>query len=281
MNMEVKQIKLLLKLLGFQDYRTSISNPKLKPNPKTKASERNEICRDLGDFGYVAYSENVTNLTISPSGKTVLTLEPQNLPITETELKVLKAASKGTITPGSISTVPAAQRQLAITSLIDRRLIKAVKTQIQEVWLTEQGKEYLRDEFETSGYGLSYSGDMLNNYVQFLRKSLRENSPKQLPQVESVSPTLTSKPSDDEVLQIIRELDRELGTKNYLPIFHLRSKLQPPLSRVELDEALYRLQRIDRIQLGALQEGVHYNDTQLASGIHREFGGALFFITVN
>ncbi|MGB3558431.1 MAG: hypothetical protein WBA24_07785 [Geitlerinemataceae cyanobacterium] len=109
--MEVKQIKLILKLLGFKEYRTSISNPKLKPNTKTPASERDNICRQLCDFGYVACSEKVTNLTIAPSGKTVLTLEPQNLPITETELKVLKAASKGTITPGSISSIPAAQRQ--------------------------------------------------------------------------------------------------------------------------------------------------------------------------
>jgi hypothetical protein len=279
MNMEAKQIKFILKLLGCKEYRSPIS--KIQPNPKTKASERNKICRDLGDFGYVAYSEKVTSFTIAPPGKTVLTLDPQNLPITETELKVLQASSKGTITPGSISNVPATQRQLAITSLIDRRLIKAVKTQIQEVWLTEQGKEYLRDELETGGYQLLYSGEMLNNYIQFLRKSLTANTPQQLPQIDSASPIITSKPSDEEVLQIIRELDRELGTKNYLPIFHLRSKLQPPLSRIELDEVLYRLQRIDRIQLGALQEGVHYNDTQLASGIHREFGGALFFITVN
>lgn len=279
--MDAKQIKFILKLLGFKEYRTSISNPKLKPNTKTPASERNKICQDLCDFGYVACSEKVTNFTIVPAGKTVLTLEPQNLPITETELKVLKAASKGTITPGSIPSVPASQRQLVIGSLIDRGLIKAVKTQIQEVWLTEQGKEYLRDEFETSGYALSYSGEMLNNYVQFLRKSLRENSTKQLPQVDSVSPTITSKPSDEEVLQIIRELDRELGTKNYLPIFHLRSKLQPPLSRDEVDEALYRLQRVDRIQIGALQEGSQYSHDQLAAGIHREFGGALFFLIVN
>lgn len=277
--MEAKQIKFILKLLGCKEYRSPIS--KIQPSPKTKASERDNICRQLCDFGYVACSEKVTNLTIAPPGKTVLTLEPQNLPITETELKVLKAASKGTITPGSISGVPPAQRELAISSLIDRGLIKAVKTQIQEVWLTEQGKEYLRDEFETSGYGLSYSGDMLNSYVQFLRKYLRENSTKLLPQVDFVSPTITSKPSDDEVLQIIRELDRELGTKNYLPIFHLRAKLQPPLSRNELDEALYRLQRSDRIQLGPLQEGSQYSDEQLASGIHREFGGALFFIIVN
>ena len=277
--MEAKQIKFLLKLLSFKDYRTSISDSKLKPNLKTSASERDRICRDLCDFGYVDYSEIVTNFTIAPPGKTVLTLDPQNLPITNTELKVLQASIKGTITPSSIRGIPAEKRQLAIQSLIERGFTKAVKTKIQEVWLTERGKEYLQNEFQPSGHALVYSGEMLNNYVRFLRQSLTTNVIS-IPS-ESSSPKKAEKPNNDDILQTIQELDRELGTKNYLPIFQLRLKLQPPLSRIELDEALYRLQRSDRIQLGALQEASHYSDEQLAAGIQREFGGALFFITVN
>jgi hypothetical protein len=63
--------------------------------------------------------------------------------------------------------------------------------------------------------------------------------------------------SDEQILQIIEKLDSELGTENYLPIFHLRQKLQPPMSRDELDQALYRLQKIDKIELRGL---VHAQD---------------------
>lgn len=272
------ELKFLLKLLGVPDYRTSIS--KIKPNPKTTASKRNGICRELCEWGYLGYTEKVTNLTITPSGRTVLTLAPQKLPISETELKVLQATSKGIVTPSSISSVPAEQRQLAIGSLIERGFIKAVKTQIQEVWLTEHGKNYLQNEYRPSGDNALYSGKMIDNYIQFLRKSMAAIPPELSPQINSTTPTLTRKPSDEDLLQTIQELDRALGTKNYLPIFHVRAKLQPPFSRDELDEALYRLQRSARLQLGALQESAHYSDEQLAAGIQREFGGALFFISL-
>lgn len=275
--MNTVQLKFILKLIGFKDYRTSIS--KIKPNSKIISSERDRICRELCDLGYIACTQDVTHFTIAPPGQNVLTLDPKNLPITATELAVLQAANQGTITPGMLKSIPASQRQLAIWSLIDRGFAKASKIKIQQVWLTERGKDYLRDEFQTSGYLPLYSGEMLNNYVYFLRHSLTARITSLLP--ESLSPKIAEKPNDDDILKTIRELDRELGTKNYLPIFHLRSKLQPPLSRNELDEALYRLQRSDRIQLGALQESSHYSDEQLAAGIQREFGGALFFITVN
>lgn len=64
-------------------------------------------------------------------------------------------------------------------------------------------------------------------------------------------------PSDEKIWQIIEKLDSELGTENYLPIFHLRQKLEPPMSRDELDQPLYRLQKIDKIELRGL---VHAQD---------------------
>jgi hypothetical protein len=87
--------------------------------------------------------------------------------------------------------------------------------------------------------------------------------------------------SDEEILQLIEKLDRELGTDNYLPIFHLREKLQPPFSRDELDKALYRLQASDRIDLSSLLDPAPYTPEQIDAGILQKVGGSLFFITVN
>ncbi|NEO79496.1 MAG: transcription factor RcaD, partial [Moorea sp. SIO4G3] len=73
---------------------------------------------------------------------------------------------------------------------------------------------------------------------------------------------------------------QELGTENYLPLFHLRQKLQPPLSREELDKALYSLQAEDKIDLSALQEANMYTEEQIEAGIPQNTGGRLFFIMV-
>jgi hypothetical protein len=81
-------------------------------------------------------------------------------------------------------------------------------------------------------------------------------------------------------LQIIQNLDQELGTGNYLPIFHLRQKLQPPLSREDLEEALYRLEGNDQIELSALVEASRYSKEQINAGIKQRTGSPLFFIKV-
>lgn len=90
------------------------------------------------------------------------------------------------------------------------------------------------------------------------------------------------KPNDNQGLNIIKKLDRELKTNNYLNLYELRKELSKSgLSREEQDQMLYRLQRSGRIQIGALQEKVHYSDEQLKAAIPREFGGELFFVTRN
>ncbi|MGB7059636.1 MAG: hypothetical protein WBD58_18175, partial [Geitlerinemataceae cyanobacterium] len=68
---------------------------------------------------------------------------------------------------------------------------------------------------------------------------------------------------------------------NYLPIYHLRQQLQPPLSREELDRSLYQLQRDDTIELSSLQEAIHYTSEQIDAGIPQQIGGPLFFIIRN
>jgi hypothetical protein len=136
----------------------------------------------------------------------------------------------------------------------------------------------LRDEYvPNKGNNPVISLDLLGNYVQFLRKNLRVKSE----QVSTSVSDINSNISDEEILETIKKLDRELGTENYLPIFHLRQKLQPPLLRDDLDQALYRLQKSDKIDFSTLQEVSAYTPEQIDAGIPQNIGGQLFFLIVN
>ncbi|MDY6939416.1 MAG: hypothetical protein SWY16_17325 [Cyanobacteriota bacterium] len=281
--METKTVKFILKLLGFVNYRASISDPKLKPNSKTSARECQKICRELCNRGWVARTEEVKKLNILLPGKSLLNIAPSHVPISEAELQVLQASAKGTIAPGKIKNVPPHQRQEIIQGLIDRGFIEAVETKIKEVWLTELGKAYLRDEFHPKGTNAAYSGKMLDNYVCFLRQSLREEIAVEPPASTTEPPSdmgAIDSPSDDRILETIRNLDRQLGTDNYLPIFHLRQKL-PMLSRDELDAALYRLQRNDRLEMSSLTDTSPYTNAQIEAGIPQNMGGPLFFLMIS
>jgi hypothetical protein len=174
----------------------------------------------------------------------------------------------------------AAEKEEILKSFKEKGLIDLEMKRKQkgaEVWITERGLEYLREEYSPKG-AATISLDLLNNYVRFLRKSLRVDltavSPPDL--VSKLGTDIT----DEEILQTIRKLDTELGTNNYLPIFHLREKLQPPLSRDELDKALYRLEKNDQIELSTLLDPTHYTPEQVATGIPQNVGGSLFFISV-
>ena len=272
-------MKFVLKLLGEANYRAPLS--KIQPNNKTKASEREKICRTLCDRGWVECSHKVTKLKIAPPGKALLKLDPAELPVSDQEIKVLRAAVEK-ITPGKTN-VPATERQAVIQSLADRGLIE-VETKIKEVWLCDRGREYLRNDYSPKGSQSVISLDMLNNYCRFLRKSLSVeilHSTSFQNGFSPQAPQFESKPSDEEILQTIQDLDSQLGTENYLPIFHLRQKLEPLLLRKQLDEALYRLQRQDKIELSSLVEAIHYTPEQINAGIPQDVGGSLFFIVVN
>lgn len=277
--MDTIELKFVLKLLGFADYRAPLS--KIQLNNQTKASEREKICRILCDRGWVECSREVTKLKIAPPGKALLKLDSAGLPVTEQELKVLRASEKEKISPGKTN-VPAEGRQAIIESLADRGLIE-VETKIKEVWLSERGQEYLRDDYSPKGSQPVISLDMLNNYCRFLRKSLSvetSHSTSVQNRVSPQAPASESQPSDKEILQTIRDLDRQLSTENYLPIFHLRQKLEPQLSREQFDQMLYRLQRNDQIELSAVVHSQHYTQEQIKAGIHQRAGSPLFFIKV-
>lgn len=272
--MDVKELKFLLKLLGTQNYRAAIAQ--IKPNPGIKAAERDSICRQLYHQNLVGCTEEVTKFNIAAPGKSLLNNidAAVDLPITEDELKALKASANGTITPGKTLIAPAS-RQPVIQALVARGLIKAVEKKIKEVWLTKQGQEYLCLEYQSNSNAKEITLKMLSDYLQLVRKYYCWEVSV------SRSPQSGSKPSDEDIFNLIRELDGELGAKNYLPIFHLRQRLQPPLSREELDRALYRLQRQDLIDLSSLQDVRAYAREEVEAGIPQDIGGRLFFIIVN
>jgi hypothetical protein len=284
--MDAKKLKFLLKLLSFANYRAPLSQ--IQPTPKMRSPERNSICRELRDRELVACREQIKHLTIAPPGKSLLKIDSTNLPVTPEEIKVLQASSKGTISPGKVG-LPAANRETVIQGLANRGFIN-IETEIKEVWLTERGQQFLVEEYQSNSTSANITLKMLTDYLRLMRKvqgnSAYITTPTQAMSSAVASGDITTekslgKPSDAQIWQMIRDLDRELGTENYLPIFHLWEKLKASMSKDEFDRALYRLQREDKIELSSLQEGMNYTPEQIAAGIRLELGGSLFFIMVN
>lgn len=269
------ELKFVLKLLGHEGYRAPIS--KLNPSDKTSASDRDKICKDLASRGIVAYSHEVKQFKIEPAGKALLKQDIANLPLTAQQLTVLKACEDKMIKPGDLKLVPSEERQPVIQDLEVKGFIKIDKAQIKEVWLTQEGQKYLKEDYKCSGTA-TISLNLLQSYLLFLRRST-QLTPENL-QDTSIAPLMVDKPDDEEILQIIQSLDYEYGTNNYLPIFYIRQKLQPSMSREEVDQALYRLQRQKKIQLSTLQEGFRYTSEQVSAGILQPLGGPLFFIRI-
>lgn len=269
--METRELKFLLKLLGCENYRSSLSVAAFK------FTGRDKICRDLEQRGLIDYSREIASAKILPAGRSLLKVKAENLPISEAELKLLAkiAQSSTKVSTTSIKDVKAADREAILTGLSDRGFIQVdlkMRRTKPEVWLTERGLEFLRDDFiPKKATNPAISLEMLNNYLLFLRKSLRGT------RVGIIPPEVTEI-DDEAILQLIRDLDRELNTDNYLPFFHLRAKLQPPMSREEVDRALYRLQRSDRIELRTLVHSKEYTPEQVNAGISQPSGTPLFFI---
>jgi DNA-binding MarR family transcriptional regulator len=289
--MESIELKFILKLLGCANYRSSLSAFDAK-----SFKGKDKICHNLGTQELIDYSREIASVEILSPGRALLEIDAADLPINPQELKVLEKVAKesGKIAPSKLklpSSIKATDRETILKNLSERGLVEVeskLKTTKAEVWLTERGIEYFRDYFNPNkGSNPVISLELLDNYIRFLRKQLRVKSEEvsALPSnnVESSSETIidTINITDDEILQTIQKLDKELGTDNYLPIFHLRQKLQPPLSRDELDKALYRLQANDQIELSTLLDPTPYTSEQFNAGISQNIGGSLFFISIN
>ncbi|GAA6621703.1 transcription factor RcaD [Scytonema sp. NUACC26] len=282
--MDTHELKFLLKLLGCPNYRSSLNSSTFK-----SFEGKEKICQSLSDRKLIDFSREIASIKILPPGDALLKTETEQLPLTPNELKVLKKISNAseTIAPSKINikSLKSKQRDAILQSLCEKGLIE-VETRIKrmnaEVWLTEHGSEYLRDRYIPEGTA-SVNLELLKNYLQFIRKFL----PSQPEQLSTSEPTNGGAAvvtivnlTDKEILHTIQNLDREVGTDNGLPIFHLRQKLQPPLSQDELDKALYRLQANDRIELSSLQEANAYTPEQIDAGISQNNGEPLFFLTV-
>jgi hypothetical protein len=269
------ELKFLLTLLGRPDYRALLSATCFG-----SFKGKHQLCQDLSDRGWLDCSREIAAVTLLPAGRSLLELDPATLPIDIAAWKVLKklALQSGKVLPAKISIpqLKADARQVVLESLDDRGFVELawkIKREKAEVWLTPQGLEYLREDFLPAGKA-TISLDLLKPYVQFLRKSQGVMS-------SSVA-ALEGAPrswSDAEILQVVQALDAELGTENYLPIFHLRQKLA--IGRDDVDQALYRLQKTDRIELSSLQETDAYTAEQIDAGIPQNVGGPLFFVSLN
>ncbi len=270
--MEVIEIKFLLKLLAYDNHRTTIS--KIRLGTSIKANVRNQVCWRLFELGLIQFTEKIALVRITAEGKTALN---KNTPqLTQLQLKVLLACQKKGIPPSGTGVSAAQGRQIIISELVALGLI-TVSTKIHEVWLTAPGKEYLAMKYTPTGGGnITLSKKMLADYLEFLRGYFSTAQP--VKQVTSTAESPANKDVDDnEILKAIADLDKWHETDNYLPIFDLRKHF-PSLSREKLDQALYRLQAADKIDFSTLAEIEAYTSEELEAGIPQLVGGSLFYI---
>jgi hypothetical protein len=263
------ELKFLLKLLGFAEYKTSLSNLKIT----AKTADRDKAFRVLRDRGYIDCSTEIAKIKATDAGKALLKQDTTNLPVSDREINALKKCREKKISPSETG-LDKSDRQAVMQSLANRGLA-TIDTKIVEIWLTEAGREFLRDEYAPNGTHPIISLSLLNNYLQFMRQFIGEVKQNRHLTDSKISATM---PTDLEVLKTIQDLDRQLSTDNYLPIFHLRERFQPPLSREELDQALYRLENDNQIKLTAIFNAQEYTSEQFNAGIPQKAGGSLFFI---
>jgi len=190
----------------------------------------------------------------------------------------------------------AVDRQTVIQDLAAQELVKIEKERVKEVWLTEKGYAFLRDECYPSGSD-TVTLDLIKNYVHFLRRTLPQvglqrslnqavldqeaaEAAEKQEKVMDLPAKAWGELADQEILSIIQDLDRELGTHNEVPIYQLRRRLEPRLSRAELDQALYRLQQNDWIALRPLVQLQDYSPEEISTGLLENTGQPLFFIQV-
>lgn len=262
------ELKFLLTLLGCKDYTSPLSGLSFTGKP--------QLCRALGDRGWVEYSKEIAWVKLLPAGKSLLEMDTTTLPIDTEALKMLKQlASKpaGKIKLKDISGKTNSKKQDILSPLADRGFVE-LEWQMQRtggsVGLTAQGLGYLREDYYPKGTtGITLT--LVGNYVAFLRKAA---IPVAALETANSSPTL----DDAGILEAIKALDRELGQENYLPIYMLRQKLG--MGRQDFDQAIYRLQKTDQIELSVLQEISDYQAEQIEAGIPQPIGGPLFFITI-
>lgn len=140
--LEPIELKFLLKLLDKEGHRGSIAE--LQPNSKTSAAKCDRICKSLAEKGLVDYDSEIFRFTLSAPGRMLLSLQTTSLPVTPDELKLLRTC-KGSMTFAKLGNcVPEVMRRQLVETLVDRKLLKVVKSTITEVRLTDLALAYLK-----------------------------------------------------------------------------------------------------------------------------------------
>ncbi|NJM48180.1 MAG: transcription factor RcaD [Alkalinema sp. RU_4_3] len=259
------ELKFLLILLSCDNYASPLGAKAFK-----SFTGKPQLCLELGERGWIEYSKEIAGVKLLPAGTALLEMDTTSLPVEAaamTMLKQLAAKPAGKVKLQDISGKTNAKKQAVLVPLADRGFIE-LEWQMQKaggsVKLTQQGLDYLREDYHPKGTAV-VSLTLLGHYVAFLRKGV----------VQSVAETPVQL-DDAGILAQIKALDAELGTENYLPIYALRQKLG--IGREDFDNALYRLQKTDKIDLSSLQEMEGYTAAEIDAGIPQPIGGPLFFI---
>lgn len=268
MDITTTELKFLLRLLAYDDYRVTLVQ--LKAAAGTQGWLRDRPWLRLHQLGLVDYSQEILQFGLTVAGRTLLKLDTSTLPVTPDERWILQSCQTGRITPAKIHhRVPASSHQRLLQSLAQRGLIQVYRTQMQAVWLTPEGQQYLYQDYSPEGSHPVLSLSMLGQYLRFMRQRTGVTSAVPVPDADITA---------EAVLAAIADLDRQHHTDNYLPIFYLRQRLQPPLAREQLDHLLFQLQRQNYIELSSLQDVTAYSQQQISAGISQDVGGVLFFI---
>ena len=276
--MDIKEFKILLKLLQKKDYKSPPGE--LNPSKATKIAETKNFCRRLCSRNFVELIEEIEEIGITSTGKTLLKQKKRPQALTEKEWKVLQFFLKTkTLKPADIKikSLKASQRNEIITNAVKRDFLKVNKYRMAYVTLTPAGQDFIATEYLPTAGNITMSCKMLEYYLRFMRQYWQK---KQGKSEDLKSRKKLIKPTDKKVLQTIIDLDKELNTDNYLPIFHLRNKLQPPLTRDQLDQALYRLQKQDILSMSSLVDSSQYSLEEYKTGIPQLDGGPLFYLIV-
>lgn len=263
--MEIQHLKILLKLLGQDNYQGKIGD--IKPNTKTKIEETQRLCYKLYHNKLVYIEQKNIAIKINGNGEKVLkNRESRN----KLEINILKKCQKTKIRISEINIIPTSKRDLLIDKLVKENLIDIADKKITHVELTEKGKQYLAEEYLPQGLGnISLTKTLLNNYLTFIRHYFKE---------ENIKPTKQIIP--DDILQAIIRLDRTLNTDNYLPIFHLRNEFKSLLSRNDLDSMIFTLQKENKISLSRLVDASQYSAEEYDAGIPQSIGYPIFYLIV-
>lgn len=163
--MEIQHIKILLKLLGKDNYQGKIGD--VKPNTKTNIEQTQKLCYELYNNKLIHLKEKNVTIKINNNGQQVLNnRENRN----KLEINILKKCKNREIRISKINIIPASKRDLLIEKLVKENLINITNKKIIHVELTDKGKQYLAEEYLAEGLGhINLTKAVFNNYLNFIR----------------------------------------------------------------------------------------------------------------